>query len=143
MSDKLIRIPVSILLGLSATVTKQYVVVFISVFVGVVLDVVTGLVRAKALGQAITSKKSIRGFWKKLAYFFAVFAGVYIDMIITCYSSVMSFQLPFNSPVTMIIGSYICLTEAISICENIAAANSDVLPSWLVKLLKEKKDEVK
>lgn len=140
--EKFFKLLASVGIGMTAASFHKYVPVFICVCVGVILDVLTGLVRAKARGEKISSQKSTKGFFKKLAYFLALLAGLYIDTLVVVYADIMTFKLPFASPFTMIIGCYISLTEAISICENILKTNPDVLPKWIVNLLEGSKKNI-
>ena len=51
-------------------------------------------------------------------------------------------EIPFDLPFGMMICIYIVLNEAISICENLYAANPSTMPGWIVKLLMSAKEEV-
>ena len=57
---------ISALIGSIATIAEQYVVLIILVAVVIVMDVISGLIRAAATGEPITSEKGTKGFWKKI-----------------------------------------------------------------------------
>lgn len=134
-NEKIIKLTGSILAGLAAEYFDAYGAIFILVAVGVVLDFITGIIKAAAKGDAITSKRLMQGFWKKCALFMALFFGIFLDAFIPKMLAVVTIQLPINLPFGMIIGCYICIGEAISIFENIIATNSIAVPKWIKKLL--------
>lgn len=125
------------LLGMIASFCKQYGLVIALVLVLIVMDCVTGLIKAKVTGEKWDSKKGTKGFWKKMALICALFFGVALDAVIPFVLQLgLDVSLPFNAPFGLIVGAYIILNESISICENLYAANPAIIPGWMVRLLK-------
>ncbi len=126
----------SCIMGFLAMITKQYTVIFTLVCIGIVLDCITGLIKSKVTGIAITSKKGVRGFWKKTGFIFSFAFGIFLDSFIPMLLDIINIELPFSSPFGLIIGVYITLNESISISENLIAINPESVPKWIVSLLK-------
>lgn len=125
------------LLGMIASFCKQYGLVIALVLVLIVMDCITGLIKAKVTGEKWDSKKGTKGFWKKMALICALFFGVALDAVIPFVLQLgLDVSLPFNAPFGLIVGAYIILNESISICENLYAANQAIIPGWIVRLLK-------
>lgn len=108
----------------------------------IVLDVITGLIKAKATGTPISSKKGIVGFWKKMALIAALAFGIFLDVFIPIMLGVVAVELPFALPIGTVVGCYIVLNEAISIFENINEAAPTALPKWIKKMLDGAKNTV-
>lgn len=122
--------------GLGASFFQAYGPIFLCVCVAICLDVITGLVKAKATGEAISSTVGTIGFWKKMALFFALAFGIFLDTFIPLMLDVVTVNLPFKMPIGMIVGCYIVINESISIFENINKAAPTALPKWIKKILK-------
>lgn len=135
MEEKGYKITGAILAGIATEYLEAYGPIFIFVTVAVCLDVITGLIRSAAVGDAINSKTASRGFWKKIALFCALLFGVFLDAFLPKLLGLVSITVPFNFPFTGIIGCYICINESISICENILQTNAISMPKWIKKLL--------
>lgn len=134
---------ISIIGGAISAFSDSYAVIIAFVLVVVVLDVITGIVGAKAQGEKITSEKGRKGFWKKVTLFLALFFGFFLDYFIPYAVAKVGVTLPVNTAIFgMIIGCYICLNECISIAENIYKANPDILPKWIIKLLTSAKEQI-
>lgn len=125
----------SALLGTIATIAEQYVVLIILVAIVIVMDVVSGLIRAAATGEAITSEKGTRGFWKKIALLFSMIFAFFLDMAVPYILDVVNISIPKMLLFGSIVGVYIILNESISITENILKANRHSVPKWIKKLL--------
>lgn len=121
--------------GIAATFWGVYGPVFICVLVAICLDIVTGLIKAKATGTPITSEKGSRGFWRKMALIAALAFGIFLDAFIPIMLGAVSVTLPFNLPIGTVVGCYIVLNECISIFENINKTAPQALPKWIKKLL--------
>lgn len=59
---------VAILAGVLGTISNQYAVIFIFVIVAIILDVITGIVKAMATDEGLSSEKGHKGFWKKVSF---------------------------------------------------------------------------
>lgn len=133
----------SIIGGAIGAFSRQYWLILLFVIIVVVMDFITGIVKAKATGEELSSKKGTRGFWKKIALFVALFFGFFLDYFIPFTLSAINITLPINTAIFgMIIGCYIVINESISIAENLYASNPEVLPKWIVKLLKNAKKQI-
>ncbi len=133
---------VSIVVGFMAAMAKQYYVIVLFVACAVVFDWVTGLLKAKATGEGVNSKKATVGFWKKLALLMALFFGFFLDYFIPYMIGTLGILLPETALFGMVIGCYIVINECISIAENLYVINPAVLPNWIVKLLTAAKEQI-
>ena len=133
----------SIIGGAISVFAKQYAMILIFVAIVITLDVITGLIKAKATGEGISSKKGTKGFYKKLALFIGLFFGFFLDYFIPYMLQSIGVTLPISGAIFgMIIGCYIVINESISIAENLYLTNPDILPKWIVKLLNSAKDQI-
>lgn len=131
-------------LGIVGTIAHEYLVLIILVAVAIALDVVSGLIRAGATGEPITSEKGSRGFWKKMILLFSMAFAFFLDIAIPTVFDVVNISLPFEKTLLFgsVVGVYIILNESISIAENIYKANKKALPKWLKRLLTGARDEI-
>ena len=132
----------SLILGLWATFTQNYAIILAFVIVAIILDLVTGLIKAKAIGEGWKSKKGYQGFWKKISLLVAFTFGIFLDMFIPYALNIVSVELPFSSPFALVIGVYIILNESISVCENLYEINPHTLPKWIKSLLSSANDKI-
>lgn len=129
------KITFSVLIGTISSLYQQYTAILILVILAICLDVVTGLIKAKATGTPLDSKKGTIGFWKKMSFLVSFMFGIFMDVFIPILLSIINIQLPFNCPFGFIVGIYIILNESISICENIYKTNPNAIPKWLKDFL--------
>ena len=66
--------------GAISAFSNQYGLILLFVALAICMDVITGLVKAKATGEGINSKKGTKGFWKKIALFVGLFFGFFREM---------------------------------------------------------------
>ena len=118
---------VSVLAGICLSFTKQYGLIISFVACAIVLDCVTGIIAERATGHVISSRKGMKGFWKKLMLLAALSFGFFMDVFIPYCMQ--------NAVFGMVIGCYIVLNESISICENIYRANPEIMPKWIKHML--------
>lgn len=128
--------------GLLASFWGIYGPVIICVICAIVLDIVTGLIKAKAIKEPINSDTATRGFWRKMALFAALAFGIFLDAFIPVLLGIISLELPFAMPIGTVVGCYIVLNECISIFENINKAAPTALPRWIKKLLEGGKNTI-
>lgn len=133
---------ISAILGAVATISEAYTILIILVAVVICLDVISGLLRAVATGEPITSQKGAKGFWKKMTLLFAMAFAFFLDVAFPYILSVVNITVPKSLLFGSIVGVYIILNESISIAENIMKANNKSLPKWLKKLLTGAKNEI-
>lgn len=132
----------SLILGLWTTFTRQYAIILSFIIIVIILDFVTGLIKAYISGVGWKSSKGFKGFWKKVSLLVAFSFGIFLDSFIPYALKVISIELPFNSPFALIVGCYIIVNECISICENLYKINPHTLPKWIVALLKGANDKI-
>lgn len=129
--------------GAISAFSDRYGLILLFVAIVVVMDVVTGLVKAKATGEGINSAKGTKGFWKKVALFVGLFFGFFLDYFIPYMLGGIGVQLPFSVAIFgMIIGCYIVINESISIVENLYKINPTILPKWISTMLISAKDQI-
>lgn len=121
--------------GVAASFWGVYGPVFVCVLSAIILDVITGLIKAKATGTPISSEKGTKGFWRKMALLAGLAFGIFLDAFIPIMLGVVSVELPFTLPIGTVVGCYIVLNEAISIFENINEAAPTALPKWIKRML--------
>ena len=133
----------SIIGGALATFFEHYGILILLVAVAIIFDLVTGLLKAKTSeNTAWSSEKCRRGLFMKLALLVGMCFGFFLDCFIPYALTYININLPFALPFSMVISFYIILNESISICENLYAANPEVMPKWIVKLLVNVKDKL-
>lgn len=141
MHDTIKRL-VSVVFGSLAAFFGQYGLFIALVALAVVLDVITGLVKAKATGEGLSSKKANRGFWRKMALFVALAFGIFLDYAAAAVLVHVGVNLGGELPFALIISAYIIINEAISISENLYLTNPDSFPKWIAKRLKVAKEQM-
>ena len=132
----------SIAAGAAAALFGQYGLFFIIVAVAVVLDVLTGLIKAKATGEGLSSKKANRGFWRKMALFAALAFGIFLDYAAGAVLVKAGVSFAGELPFALIVCAYIIINESISIAENLYLANPESFPKWIAKRLRVAREEM-
>ena len=140
--DNITKWLTSVVLGSVAAFFGQYGLFIVLVAVAVVLDVVTGLVKAKATGEGLSSDKATRGFWKKISLFIGLAFGIFLDYAVATVLLQAGVNLGLDMPFALIICAYIIINEAISISENLYLTNPDSFPQWISKMLKVVKGKI-
>lgn len=134
---------ISLLGGILTVFTSKYALIIIFTTIVIAMDFVTGIIKAKATGQAISSKKGTKGFWKKIALLMALFFGFFLDYFIAFVLQNLNITLPYSSAIFgMVIGCYIIVNELISIAENLYRVVPDIFPQWIVKMLTSTKNQI-
>ena len=93
------------------------------------LDLITGIVGALRDGEQIKSSKLRDGLFKKVGFIFCYTLGVLINY------AENFLILPFGVDLLPVICAYAIVTEVVSIVENIAKINPDILPEKLKALI--------
>ena len=140
--DTRIKWLVSIVTGTAATFFGQYGLFFLFVCIAIAFDCVTGLVKSKATGEPVTSAKGWRGFLRKIGLLVGLSFGIYLDYAVPLLFSKAGITLGIDLPFALIICCYIVLNESISICENLYATDPEIMPKWIVGLLKGSKNRI-
>ena len=136
------KIIISAIAGAIATFFNQYGIIIAVVLIAIIIDCVTGLVKAKVSEDGWDSKKAHKGFWKKIALFVALAFGMFLDFFIPSALTQIGVNIPFKLPFALVVGCYIALNECISICENLYIINPTIIPKWIVSLLKVAKKDI-
>lgn len=120
---------------------KQYTVLYVLVGIAVSLDLLTGICAAILDGTGLSSKIARNGFLKKLVLLVAVGFGTFLDFLVQF--AVEKAGMHFDTLIfSVVICVYICITECISIIENIYRSTGGAIPQWIVKILKQHKDNL-
>jgi len=125
-----------------AAFAHRYAAIVVFVALMVILDTVTGLIASVVNGERLSSERGAVGFWKKMALFAALAFGFLLDYFIPYMLTYVHIDTPFGAVFGVVIGCYIVVNEAISVCENLYRCNNDILPKWVVKLLTESKEQL-
>lgn len=133
---------ISTVSGAIAAFFGQYGLFIGLVAIEVVLDVATGIIKAKATGEGLSSEKARKGFWKKMALLVALAFGVFLDYAAAMVIIKAGVNLAIEMPFALIVSAYIIINESISICENLYLSNPDAFPPQIGKWLKVAKDKI-
>lgn len=128
--------------GAVAAFFGQYGLFIALVALAVVLDVITGIVKAMATGEGLNAAKARKGFWRKIALFVALIFGIFLDFAAANVIIKTGMPLNFDMPFALIVSAYIIINESISICENLYLTNPDAFPPQIGKWLKVAKDKI-
>ena len=115
--------------GILTTLSENYGVILFLCCAFILIDLATGLAKAKLQGK-INSSIGYQGFWRKIALIAALMFGICLDLLIG-YAAGPG----FSPPIGRLFGFYIALNESISICENLAACGVR-LPHFITTALK-------
>ncbi len=140
--SEMYKITSSVILGIMANIYDKYSLMLMFMSLAIVFDVITGIVKTKYKGEKLTSKKGTKGFFKKLVFIIAYGFGVFLDFFIPYAIATTGIEMKINCCFGLIIGAYITLNESISICENLYTCNSDILPPFVVDIVKKIKDKI-
>lgn len=132
----------SVVLGSVATFFGQYGLFLILVALAVVFDVITGIIKAKATDEGLSSEKARKGFWRKITLFVALGFGIFLDFAAELVISSTGLTLSVGMPFALIVSAYIIINESISIFENLYLANPDAFPKSVGRILKVAKKKI-
>lgn len=96
----------------------------------ILLDICSGIIQAFA-NKEVSSEKMRKGLFHKIAFILFIILGY------MCEFACVYMELGFNFPIGDSVCVYICLTEIVSIVENIAKLNPDLAGSKLLDLFKQ------
>lgn len=132
----------SVVLGSIATFFGQYGLFIILVALAVVFDIITGIVKAKATGEGLSSEKARKGFWRKITLFVALAFGIFLDYAAEKVIISTGITLSIGMPFALIVSAYIIINESISIFENLYLANPEAFPPSVGRILKVAKKKI-
>lgn len=135
-AEEFLKSLIGVAMGILATFFKQYGLLFVLVSAAVVLDFITGIIKAKATGEGLDSKVARRGFWKKMSLFAALAFGVFLDLAAESLLINVGITIEHDTPFALVVSSYIVVNECISVAENLYLINPESLPEWVIKALR-------
>lgn len=97
------------------------------VFTFMALDVLSGLVKGWSQ-KALSSTKLRKGLGNKMGFV------IMLVLAYACEYAMGYIDLGFTVPLVPAVSVYICLTEVVSICENVAIINPELQQSALFQL---------
>lgn len=127
----------SALLGAVVAYLKGHALLFWLVVIAVTFDLITGMLAAVISGEGLSSDKARKGFLKKVVLLIALGFGTFLDVLIPWAAVYIGLPIPETMLFSAMICTYICITESISIVENIYKCNDHALPMWIKKLLQQ------
>lgn len=142
MNNSTIKWLIAAVSGAVAAFLGQYGLFFTLVGTIIVLDVTTGLIRAKVTNEGLSSKKANKGFWKKIALFVGLLFGVFLDFAVAAVLMKTGINVDLTMPFSLIVCAYIIINEGISVSENLYLINPDIFPPQIGKFLKVAKKQM-
>ena len=108
------------------------IVIYAVIVTSIALDLVSGFAQA-VYNHTLSSKKLRDGIFHKLSYFICI--ALVLMLEIACDYLDLGFSIELFVP----LADYIVVTEAVSVVENLAKVNEELLDSPIFKLLAENK----
>lgn len=93
------------------------------------LDIVSGVISALKSGEGLKSSKLRDGIFKKAGFILLYLLSWGLDFSRTY------IDIPINIDILPVIIVYVVLTEIVSVIENIAEINPDILPEKIKKII--------
>ena len=140
-TEGIVKAMLSVVSGVIATLCGQYGLMFLLVAIAVILDFITGIIKAEAISQGLDSKIARCGFWRKISLLAALFFGVFLDLTADVLLVKAGIVISSETPFALIVASYIVLNESISIAENLYQINPNSLPKAVMNLLRIAKEK--
>jgi len=122
------KIIVTAIIGVVSQIFGVWNQVMTALAILIVLDVVTGYLRAFIQGR-LSSKESFRGVARKLLIFILIAVAVQVDRLVG-----------LNGTTRDLVGAFYCASEGLSILENVVAAGLPV-PEFLRNALHQIKEQ--
>lgn len=126
--------------GAMAAYFQKYALLYALVATAVALDLITGMCAAVIEGTGLSSSIARKGFLKKMVSLVSVAFGTFLDVLMPFASEKVGLEIGGTLIFSSVICVYICITECISIAENICRCSGSQLPGWIIKLLKQAKE---
>lgn len=136
--DEKVKIALSGFCSALAALSENYGVILTLCCTFILIDLATGLAKAKIQGQ-INSDTGYKGFWRKAAMLAALVFGICLDALFDYVAGLGVVSITVSSPVGRILALYIAINECISICENLIACGVK-MPKFLSAALAAAKD---
>lgn len=97
-----------------------------------VLDLITGFIGA-VVNKEVQSNKMKQGLWHKCGFLLAIIFGV------MCEYAMKYVDLGFELPIQIAVCTFICITEIMSILENLGKISPELAASRFLKIFKSDK----
>ena len=110
--------------------------------VAVTLDLISGVAAAVIEGRGLSSRTAAKGVLKKLLALFAVAFGTFLDVLLPWSAAMAGVELSISLHFSAVISAYICITESISVMENLYRATGKKMPAVITNLLEIAKDKM-
>ena len=136
--DEQLKFVLSGFCGTLAALSKNYGVILMLCCAFILIDLATGLAKAKIQGK-INSDTGYKGFWRKAAMLAALVFSICLDALFDYVAGLGVVSITVSSPVGRILALYIAINECISICENLIACGVK-MPKFLSAALAAAKD---
>ena len=101
----------------------------------ILLDILSGITQAFA-NKNISSEKLRMGLFHKMAFIFAIMLGYLIEY------SMQFLDLGFNIPIATAVCVYVCVTEIVSIIENVVLLNPELNNTKFLNMFRVSTEEV-
>ena len=121
--------------GMAAGYFGQYMLLYVMVGAAVLMDLVSGMAAAVMVGSGLSSKTARAGLFKKLMLLFAVGFGTFLDVLLPWCGELVGLEMEKGLLFSAVISAYICISESISIIENIYRSTGQKLPAWITGML--------
>ena len=128
--------------GAFAVYFKAYALLYVMVGAAALLDLATGMIAAVLDGTGLSSKIARKGLLKKVVLLLAVALGTFLDFLLPFVAGRAGIHLDETLIFSSIVCGYICVTESISIIENIYRATGGAIPMWIMNMLKKYKEDI-
>lgn len=128
--------------GAIAVYFKAYTLLYVLVGAAALLDLATGMIAAILEGTGLDSKIARKGFLKKVVLLLSVALGTFLDIMLPYVAQKAGIHLDDTIIFSSVVCGYICVTESISIVENIYRATGGAIPKWIMNMLKKYKDDM-
>ena len=139
---EMIKASLATILGITAIRTETLIPLVVFVILAIILDYITGILAGRKSKEGLRSGIATKGLYKKAGFLCLLFLGFFLDVAIPYFAYAgLSFNIPFNTPFGVIMATWIVITEAISIVENLDRVGVGV-PGWVVRLLRGTRDRV-
>ena len=132
----------AVLWGLCAGYFQQYGLLYCLVAVAVLMDLASGMAASLIEGKGLSSKTALKGFGKKVMLLFAVAFGVFLDILLPQAAALSGMEMDLSLHFSAIVSAYICVTESISILENIYRSTGKKMPVWIAQILEIAREKI-
>lgn len=128
--------------GICAGYFEQHGRLFFLVGVAVLMDLFSGVAASLIEGRGLSSRTAIKGVARKLLSLFAVAFGTFLDVLLPWSAALAGIDITMNLHFSAVISAYICITESISVLENLYRATGQKMPRGIANILEIAKEKI-